>query len=290
MSCEKTSMDRADWFDIVEPLSAELLRRKASETSLHKVEIKPPKSYEAVLTLEMAREFARFSGLCELVLWCKVERAAINEIISLSGLESLVIIFGMPPGGELKGFERAVALREFACDYDMGEADLLQVTKAPVLKILRAQGSRPTSEAMEAILQMPRIVSLDLESSSFDDEMAQHLATSEQITELEVGASKITAQGLAHIAGMKQLQKLDVWATDLHMEDLDDLQKLNQLEYLSVGSAFTPPKFSGERLIEKLHAIPALKRLWLDGVVLTSEQLEELRQRYEYVMASAPED
>lgn len=281
-------MQRDGWHIIEEEPASSVLRKEAGKTRLCKLEIKPPKGYEVLMTAEMARELSGFAGLKSLVLWCKLQRGAINEIISLPGLESLIIMFGIEGCGRLQGFANAKDLREFACDYDMEEADLQAVAKAPALRILRAHSSRPTPVAIEAIMQLAELSALDLEGSSFDDEMARLVARSKQLAELEIGATRLTGKGLLYICQMKQLQRLDIWATGIDIDDLQCLKNLPRLHYLSLGSASHPERFSGQKLVDRLQAIGALRQLWLDGVVLNNRQLEELRQRYEYVLADAP--
>jgi hypothetical protein len=76
---------------------------------------------------------------------------------------------------------------------------------------------------------------------------------------------------------------LDLWATPLQDQDFELLQRLPALEYLSVGGYRygneVPPSLDTARLLPLLLSLPALKRLWLDGVRLDPEETATLKKK-----------
>jgi hypothetical protein len=82
---------------------------------------------------------------------------------------------------------------------------------------------------------------------------------------------------------MSQLQSLDIWWTNIVEKDLDLLANLTNLEYLSIGGYDGQKLLIAKGVIPRLAAIPKLKKIWLDGITLTAEEQELLKERYEYV-------
>jgi Leucine-rich repeat (LRR) protein len=151
-----------------------------------------------------------------------------------------------------------------------------------VLKRLGAQNSNITPRALESLLQISTLEHLDLEASDFNDSMATMVAESKSIKHLDIGASKITAKGLRLISTMQQLQSLDIWSVDIGEKDIELLSNLPNLEYLSIGGFDNQTKLTSKGVLPRIKEISTLKRLWLDGIALTSAEKTELGKRYEY--------
>ena len=133
---------------------------------------------------------------------------------------------------------------------------------------------------IKALLDLPRLTSLDLEGTQFDDSMAKAISGSGLLTSLDVGATRITGAGLSHLCKMSQLRSLDLWATSIQESDLDLLAQLSNLEYLSVGDYEDSSSFNAATLLPRLGAIPSLKYIWLDGVKLEPSHRASLEARY----------
>lgn len=235
-----------------------------------------------LLTAKIAREFLALESVTRLWLWCDVTRTAMQSVVSTPGLKVLDVLDIKPPG-YLGNFARATTLEEFRANLYLTEMDLLEIANCKSLRELGAQSSAISSRSINALLELPNLQSIDLEGSSFDDDMAERIGASQGITSLDIGATRITRRGLQHICKMTQLQSLDLWATDLEEEDLDALQRLTNLEYLSVGNHVGSTNFKAASLLPRLAAIGSLKRVWLDGVRLNAKQRSQLEARYSSV-------
>jgi hypothetical protein len=82
---------------------------------------------------------------------------------------------------------------------------------------------------------------------------------------------------------LSQLRSFDIWAIDIVESDLDVLSNLSQLEYLSVGGYDDQTILTAKGVLPRLKEIPSLKRIWLDGIVLTESEKKALKEQYEYV-------
>ena len=239
---------------------------------------------QTLLTAKLARHFSNLQSVQWLWLWCSVARTAMKHIITIPKLETLDIL-ELKHGKRLKNFSEATMLKVFRCNY-LSENDLLEIAKLPVLQQFGAQHSEITQRALNALLQIPTLEDLDLETSIFDDKMATMIAESNTIQHLAIGASKLTSQGLKKISKMTQLRSLDIWAIDIVEADLECLSNLCQLEYLSIGGYDDQTLLTAKGVLSYLKKIPALKRIWLDGIVFTEQEKQALNAQYEYVKIS----
>ncbi len=253
-------------------------------------DLKPLKKYsqieklaltkQSVVTAKIANGLSCLQSVRQLWLWSSVTRTAMRHVISLPDLEILDILEIRHPG-KLERFSEAISLKEFRCNF-MAATDLLEISTLPKLQELGAQNSSINRRTIEALLQMPKLESIDLEASDFNDEIATIVSESNMIKHLHVGASKLTSNGLEKISKMSQLQSLDIWATNIHESDLKLLSKLSNLEYLSLGGCVDQTRFTSKGVLLYLKDLPTLKRLWLDGIVLTENEKKELEETYEY--------
>jgi hypothetical protein len=133
-------------------------------------------------------------------LWCPVTRRAMRHVIRMPGLRVLdVLSFG---AGKLPSLRIARALEVLRMNLWMTEHDLLHVAQCDGLRELGAQGAELTRRALDALLTMPQLTTLDLEQTRFDDAMARRIARSTTLEALDLGATRITGAGLRHLVSM----------------------------------------------------------------------------------------
>lgn len=213
-------------------------------------------------------------------LWCRATRPAIRQVLQTPGLERLEVLQVSGPGC-LRGVGQARSLSAFGAYFGLNAADILAIAECGTLQELRAHGAGLTPKAIDALIALPQLATLDLEDSCFDDRMAKQVARSATITSLDIGHTRITRAGLAHLAGMQQLQSLDLWLTALTAQDLALLLELPRLEALSLGGPEGTPPLDPQPLTELMLAAPALKRVWLEGVALDPTQKQALDAKLE---------
>lgn len=206
-------------------------------------------------------------------------RTALRHVLAIPELRELDVLHLVSPG-RLDLFSSAESLEVFRGNHYLNEEDLLAVASCRSLREIGAQSSLLTLRVVEALVELPELRRLDLEGTTFDDEMAACISGSKRLLSLDVGATRITRTGLKHLCTMKQLLSLDLWATRLTEFDLDLLAQLPNLEYLSVGNVEGISLFDSELLLSKLSAIPSLRRVWLDGIAVSTEQQAELESKY----------
>jgi hypothetical protein len=235
-----------------------------------------------LFTVSDAKKIEFIKSVFSITIWCNVTRAAVNSLIQRPNLKEL-ILFGLKRSGRISGFENAQNLRHFQCMYGINGNDLLEICKIPNLEKLGAQQAQITELAIAAILNKSQLTEIDFECSNFNDEFATIISQSKTITTLELGATEITNVGLEKICSMTQLKGLDLWATDVGEAEIDMLAQLPNLEYLSVGG-LDKQKLTAKNVLPKLYRLPALKRVWLDGLQLTDVERKELGERFDQVI------
>lgn len=137
---------------------------------------------------------------------------------------------------------------------------------------ISAQFATLTTRAADALRSLPRLSSLDLESSNFDDVHAKHLSVSRSLRQLDLGSTPLTGAGLRHLCRMKQLRSLDLWASNITEMDIELLAELPHLEYLSIGGPGDdwggctdqschrdPVRFNAETLVPMLPGHPVVE-------------------------------
>jgi hypothetical protein len=229
-----------------------------------------------------ARVLSELPSVDWLWLWCPVTRAALGQVLKIPGLGTLDVLALHGPG-RLRGFEAATQLHVLRMNHSPTEKDLKAIAKCVWLRELGIQCAELTPTALDALLALPQLESLDIEGTAFNDAMAEQVSCSTALQHLEAGATKLTRRGLEHLSTMSQLCGLDLWAAPLQDQDFELLQRLPALEYLSVGGYRygneVPPSLDTARLLPLLLSFPALKRLWLDGVRLDPEETATLKKK-----------
>ena len=233
-----------------------------------------------LVTVRHIQQMASIRSVGWLWLWCDVTRRAMRHVIQLPGLTVLDVLSIQGPG-ELGCFSSARNLREFRANHYLTEQDLLQVAKCESLQEIGAQNSTLTHRSLAALLSLPHLRSLDIEATAFNDRMAKQLSYSKTISSLDIGATKLTGIGLRHIASMEGLHSLDLWATSIAEKDLVLLRELPQLEYISLGNYDGDVSLDPEQVVPVLMDLPSLKRIWIDGMFLTLDQIALLESKLE---------
>lgn len=268
---------QSGWVELKGPITAADLRRLRGLGHLDRLSV----TDQALLTAEIARGFSALKSARWLWLWCDVTRTAMRHVVSIPGIQVLDVLSIRHPG-HLAEFSSATTLETFRCNTGLTEADLLEIGSCHSLRALGVQSSTLTSRALDALLEIPGLESLDLEGTKFDDAMAARISTSKSLRSLDVGATLVTRRGLEHICRMKQLRALDLWATSIVEADLELLAGLPELEYLSLGGVDGDTTLNAKTLLPRLQAIPSLQRIWLDGVPLSADEKATLQKRYTY--------
>jgi hypothetical protein len=270
--------DQRGWYELQGAVTEAAVEALGSVGHLDRLSVtKGPR-----LTVESAKLVRKLHSVGWLRVWCEVTRAALCHLIRIPRLEVLDVLSVRPPG-RLDGFERATSLHTLRVNLCLIEDDLLSISRCQALRELAIQSSELTLRAMQSLLALPRIESIDLEATPFDDEMAEMISRSETLRSIDLGATRLTRRGLVDLVSMRQLRSLDLWATQLIQDDLELLRALPALEYLSVGGCDASPPLDGARLVALLLELPSLKRVWLDGVAIDAGQVARLEQRLESV-------
>jgi hypothetical protein len=270
--------DNNEWVELKGAVTADDIRALADRGHMEKISL----THAPLLTAEVAQGFESLPSVSWLWLWCDVTRAAMRSVVATRGLKILDVLSLASPG-KLEGFALANSLEEFRGNHALKEQDLLEVATCQSLREIGAQGASLSMRVIQALLGLPKLESLDLEATAFDDAMAQEISSSQSLVSLDLGATRLTAKGLKHICRMRQLRSLDLWATRIDEEDLELLQLMPNLEYISVGGMEGGVRLDAKRLIIRLAAIPSLQRVWLDGVIVSPQEKTALESRFSKV-------
>ena len=207
-----------DEISLVGPISAAMLRDLPRATAIGTLSLtaKKPKPFKmrtlaeraakprlAYFTQAVAHGLGGIHSLDKLWLWLKATPAALRHVFAIPGLR-VVDLLGLAPPGRLSGFS-ASKIEEFRCNSGLRESDLLEISASVSLEQLGAQSAELSIRAITALIAMPKLLSLDIEGSNFNDAMAALLCGSDVMQSLEVGATSLTGKGLAHLRTMKKL-------------------------------------------------------------------------------------
>lgn len=235
-------------------------------------------SSQRIFDLQRARALSSWQSIRSISIRSMTTKAAIRQLLSVSGLEELNIS-SLHEHSSIKGMPKPTSLRTFRCGW-LRRDDLLNIAELPSLTTLSAQNSMLSNDVLKKLISMEDLTNLDLEASNLDDEMAAMLATSKKISQLDIGASRVGRRGLQSICNMAQLRELDIWALDIQENDLDMLGALSNLEYLSVGGYDEQTVLTAKGVLPRIAQLPPLKSLWLDGIVLTKDEVVKLEKRH----------
>lgn len=261
------------------PLTAGSLGALASRGPLQHLSIRD----RAVFGLRQARELRSLPGIEHLRLFCPVTRAAASLVLEVPGLRVLEL-FELRAGGRLSGFDIPRSLeRLHAPWYALQPGDFEAIARSFTLRAIGTGNAVITPAAFDALLAMPRLDWLSLESSGIDDALASRLRTGTPLRSLFLAVNPLTGTGLRHIAALESLRELDIWETGVTLDDLELLQALPQLEYLSLGCGdpeYATRRYDPDHLLPLLARMPSLQRLELDGIALTETQRAAYAARF----------
>lgn len=272
------SPDERGWYRLkvnIDPAVVQSLRDMGHIAQLSLTDI-------PLVTVQLAQRLKPLQSIGQLWLWCNVTRRAMRHIVQLPGLKILDVLCIRGPG-ELGHFQKARSLEVFRANHGLSEQDLLEIATCTSIRQLGIQNAALTPPALQALLALPALHTLDAEATPFDDHMAKSLSQSRTLTSLDVGATRITRRGLGHLVTMHGLKSLDLWANALTEDDLDLLLELPQLEYVSIGNYDRLPSLDPRRVVPLLLRLPALKRVWLDGIAPSIEQRGALQEKLDSV-------
>jgi hypothetical protein len=211
----------------------------------------------------------------------RATKAALRRLLAIPGIEE-VNLSSLGGHSSLKWMPKPEALQTLRCGW-LASDDLRKIADLPGLRVLGAQNSSLSCQAVSRLVGMEALMDLDLEGSDLTDELASILSTSTKIVSLSIGASHVGPKGLQSICRMGQLRELDIWALQIEESDLDCLAALGRLEYLSVGGHQEQTVLTAKGVLPRLARLPSLKRLWLDGIELTEDEAASSERRYDRV-------
>lgn len=262
----------------IDPAIVEALRRVGHIDKLSITRI-------PVVTVKHASRLKPLHSVDSLWLWCEVTRRAMRHFVQIPGLRTFDLLALCGPG-ELGCFDSAKSLEVFRANCGLTEQDLLQIAKCESLTQLGIQSANLTQKALRAILSLPQLQSVDAEATPIDDRMARAISRVETITSLDLGGTRITRFGLKHLVTMENLKSLDIWATHLSEADLELLTELPNLECLTLGNYDHRPQLDPQRVVPLILKLPKLKKVWLDGIVLSENDQRALREKLEVRITS----
>ncbi|MCT4609670.1 MAG: hypothetical protein N4A70_10735 [Pelagimonas sp.] len=231
-----------------------------------------------------AQELTGWQPIRRIEIWDGTTKAALRRLMAVEGLEDLFLL-DLRPHGKLAGMPLPRSLWRLHCDF-LSSRDVQALARLPGLQELWSHYAGMSEKTIEALLAMPTLTHLELEGAGLNDDLAERLAQAQGVTHLDIGATQVGARGLRAICKMTQLTELDIWALPIEDADLGLLTSLPHLEYLSLGNVFDQPGLTAEGVMAILPELPALKRLWLDGVAMPEVDLAALGERLEHVQVS----
>src|SRR5581483_5322938 len=168
----------------------------------------------------------------------------------------------------------------------MSGAALPLLKALPALKELRLSGQQRTDSGLWSVAltdfnvrhlaALSQLEVLDLGETTLTDRGAAELATLKNLHTLDLHGTRITSKGLATIATLPKLRHLKLWKAkgidDAAIPIFQQMHELQALEIPETNITFVGLKDLANKPNHKLE------HLFLGGLDLTSEQLDELRQ------------
>jgi hypothetical protein len=274
---DKAKAAEPDVISIDAPTSARRIRSLNPQRAIDALRVSSTRLFD----VKLANEVSTWQSIKRIDLWCKTTKAALRRLLATPGLEE-ANLRELRQHGSLAGMPRPTTLHTLRCSW-LSSDDLLNIADLPDLRILGAQYAQLSPRAVSGLARMESLSDLDLEGSNLTDDMASILSAPTSIESLSVGATRIGSKGLERICQMTQLRELDIWALDIQECDLDMLSGLARLNYLSVGGREEQSVLTASGVLPRIARLPSLRRLWLDGIALTADEISELERRYERV-------
>jgi Leucine-rich repeat (LRR) protein len=154
-----------------------------------------------------------FASICDGAR--QVREADFNELQSLSKLEGVRVAGDQVTHRALLALARCRSLIE------------LELINTPL-----------KDDALPALLEIPNLQRLTIQSQGITDKGAEHLGKLRRLTLLEVHNSQLTDEGIAHLSRLRELKSLVVGGhrTRITGKSLEHFKKMTSLEVLDVSS------------------------------------------------------
>lgn len=226
------------------------------------------------LDRDTARIIRRNLEVPAMFIW-SASPAAINELIRISSLKHLEVVFSKGKG-TLRG---SSGLESFhVSPARVSDEDMATIMSWKSLKSvrLRCVDLKPSHISMFGTL--PELRELDLEDGNLNDAMALRLIRAcPQLRVLQLANTRISGRGLQTLVnGLPQMESIDVWGTRVRCADIGILEYATRLQYLSCGGPLHR-EWPGHELVKHLRLLKSLREVWLDGVALSDVEQAEVR-------------
>jgi Leucine-rich repeat (LRR) protein len=159
------------------------------------------------------------------------------------------------------------------------------------------QARESLAEALRRLPALRHVTALDASRTPIADADLEHVAGLTHLNSLALNETAVTDEGLRHLADLSSLQALYLASTDVSDKGLPELVKLQELQILDLSAtkaaADLAPLVELEQLehlvlrqlrlrggaLDKLGALPNLKRLSLEGSTYAEGELDPLRKQ-----------
>jgi hypothetical protein len=204
---------------------------------------------------------------------CLVSDGAVEALGELVNLEYLEL-YDCPLSGdglaELAGLYRLKRL-ELGLS-NVNSAGLRHLTGFPRLTRLGLQKCPLGGEALP--LSLPALTHLSLWNSTADDATLAAFRNCTSIRKLDLTGTRITDAGLAHVSGLNKLKWLDLSGTEVTDAGMSHLTSLGRLHWLSLQETAV-----SDGAVASLGKVRSLRKLILDGEIVTAATLERIQQQ-----------
>jgi internalin A len=266
---------------------------KITDEGLERLE---PLKHVKVLNLHYA-EAVTDLGIAHLKHWrnleylnvrgTKVTSSLFEHIAKMSRLKFLDVGCSRVNDDLFELLDELPRLEHFSFGGNKMSGSALPLLKAlPALKELSVSGQQRTDSGLwsvavtdfnvRQIAALTQLEMLDLGETNLTDRGASELAGLKNLQTLDLHGTRVTSKGLAALAGLTKLRHLKLWKA----KGIDDAAvavflQMQPLEALEIPE--TSVTFAG---LEELAASPhqRLKHLFIGGLDLSAEQVEQLRQ------------
>jgi len=123
-------------------------------------------------------------------------------------------------------------LREFRCT--QCRLAKVNLSKFPKLESLDLSLSTFNDEGMKSVAELTQLRRLSLRDSLVTEKGLSNLARLTKIEELDLGGTHVSDAGLAHLANLKSLRKLNLLGAELSDASVDTLAGMTQLRELNL--------------------------------------------------------
>lgn len=218
-------------------------------------------------------------------------RALQNSLVSISFNELTI------SPNELLQLSKLPSLREVdLSETDVSDLDLALIAKLPLTSIslrdtkisdsgvahlealsslekLELSSTRVTTDCLDSLIQLPRLVEIEFPKSLLIDENMDRIVRLRQLTHLYAAGSELTDKGLAQIAKLENLESLTLDSCIVTDAGLVAVSKLSKLKHLQLR--YTKTTDQGLRHLETLSS---LKELDLNSTAVSDVGMASISQ------------